>query len=177
MTNYIGSRDKIADKPTSTELQTAIGSGVSPISYDATDAEWMVRPITTHSLDSAGGPDRRLLDAQNVHATYIVARDLRSSLWQQFSGSKISDDVAEGEDPPPQGVTEIRDIKSFTISRLRTWQNLGVIDKASLDTAIETGTLVIQVNPSDATQVDMNVPFEIVQPLAKLGVVAQRIPS
>ena len=174
---YIGALDKIADKPTQSESETALGNGVALIGYTAQNLEVMVRPITTHSQDSAGGPDRRLLDAQNVAATYIVARDMRQALPQQFPGAKITKDTLPGDDPPPKGVIEERDIKAFVISRLRFWQTQGVITKASLDTAIEGGTLIVQVNDSDATQVDIVLPFSIVPPLAKLGVVVQRVPN
>lgn len=175
---FVGSADKIADKPTLTESETALGGGLSIVSYSiATDAEYIVRSITTHHLDDAGGPDRRLIDVQNVAATYIVARDIRSALPQQFAGSKISPDVPEGQEPPPEGVIEERDIKAFIISRLRYWQRRGVLTQESIDTAVTTGTLIVQVNESDATQVDIVIPWEIMPLLAKMGVTVQRIPS
>jgi hypothetical protein len=112
-----------------------------------------------------------------VDATYIVARDQRSNLWTEFKGSKITEDLEPGGDDLPEGVIEERDIKAFIISRLRYFQRKGVLRQASLDAAIADGTLIVQVNESDATQVDCVIPFEIVQPLAKLGVVVQRLPS
>lgn len=173
-----GSYDKIADKPTQAESETAIGAGISIVSYqEGTDSEFMVRPITTHHQDDAGGADTRLLDVSNVSGAYIVARDIRSALPQAFSGSKISEDIAEGADFPPAGVVEVRDIKIWLISRLRTWQRAGVITQASLDTAIEDETLIVEINSGDTTQVDIVIPFEIYQPLAKWGVVVQRQPS
>ena len=174
---YEGSGDVNADRPTAAESESAIGGGVSLISYTPQGALIMMRPITTHSLDSTGGVDRRLLDIQNVVATYIVARDIRSALPQEFAGAKISPDLEAGDDPLPPGVTEERDIKAFCISRLRFWQRKGVVDRASLDTAVTEGTLIVQVNESDPTQVDIILPFSIVQPLAKMGVVVQRVPN
>jgi len=174
---YIGAKDKIADKPTLSESETALGNGVSLVGYTAQNLEVLVRPVTTHSQDSAGGPDRRLLDCQNVAATYIIARDMRFALPAQFPNAKITKDTQPGEDPPPKGVIEERDIKAFCISRLRFWQAQGVITKASLDTAISSGTLIVQVNDSDPTQVDIVLPFSIVPPLAKFGVVVQRVPN
>lgn len=173
----VGAYDKIADKPTAAEIESALGNGVSLVSYTAQGLEELVRPVTTHSQDAAGGPDRRLLDVQNVDATYIVARDLRSSMWTEFKGAKITEDVPAGEDPPPAGVVEERDIKAFATSRLQFWARDGVINRAALEAAIADGTLIVQVNASDATQVDCVLPFEIIQPLAKLGVVVQRVPS
>lgn len=175
--NYIGAEDKIDDKPTLAESETALGAGVSLISYNAQNQEVLVRAITTHSQDAAGGPDRRLLDGQNVAATYIVARDMRSALPAQFPNAKISKNTAPGEDPPPKGVIEERDIEAFIVSRLEFWVAQGVITRQSLDDARANGTLIVQVNASDPTQVDIVMPFSIVQPLAKIGVVVQRVPN
>ena len=177
MTGYIGAKDKIADNPTVAQSETAIGNGVALVGYTAQGQERMLRPVTTHSQDATGAPDRRLLDAQNVAATYIVARDMRSALPAEFPNAKLSKDTEPGEDPPPRGVIEERDIKQFVISRLRFWQTQGVITKQSLDTAINGGTLIVEVDPQDATQVNIVLPFSIVQPLAKFGVVVQRVPN
>ncbi len=177
MSSYIGAVDLIADSPTVSQSETALGNGVALIGYTAQGLETLVRPVTTHSQDSTGAPDLRLLDAQNVAATYIIARDMRSALPAEFPNAKITKDTLPGEDPPPKGVIEERDIKAFVISRLRFWQAQGVITKSSLDTAINGGTLIVEVNAIDSTQVDIVLPFSIVPPLAKFGVVVQRVPN
>jgi phage tail sheath gpL-like len=177
MSEYIGSADVDGDRPSPAESETALGNGVSLISYTAQGLEILMRAITTHSQTATGAPDRRLLDIQNVSATYIVARDLREALPQEFPNAKIVKDTPAGEDPPPKGVIEERDVKAFLISRLRFWQGEGVITQSSLDTAVSTGTLIVQVNASDPSQVDIVLPFSIVPPLAKFGVVVQRVPN
>lgn len=173
----VGSADKITDMPTLAQSEDALGNGVSLVSYTAQGLEYLVRPVTTHSQDSSGAPDRRLLDVQNVSATYIVGRDLRSAIPTEFPNAKITKDTEPGEDPPPKGVIEERDLKAFCIARLRFWQTQGVITKASLDASIEDETLIVMINASDATQVDVVLPFKIVPPLAKVGVVVQRQPA
>lgn len=174
---YTGSGDKIADNPTDAQSEDALGNGVSLVGYTEQGLEYLIRAVTTHSQDSAGGPDRRLLDCQYVAGTYIVARDLRSALPAEFPNAKITPDTAPGEEPPPAGVIEERDIKAFVIARLRFWVTQGVITKASLDASIANGELIVQVNASDPTQVDIVLPFKIVPPLAKMGVVVQRQPG
>ena len=174
---YIGAFDKVAEQPTLAESESALGGGLALVGYTAQDLEVLIRPVTTHSQTSAGGPDRRLLDVQNVSATYIVARDLRDNLPLEFPKAKITKDTLPGEDPPPKGVIEERDIKGWIISRLRFWQVEGVVTQASVDASIADGTLIVEVNASDATQVDIVVPFKIVPPLAKFGVVVQRLPN
>ena len=177
MSSYIGAVDVDADRPTTAESESALGAGVSLISYTAGGTAILLRAITTHSQTDAGAPDRRLLDIQNVSATYIVTRDLRSALPQEFPNAKITQDTEAGEDPPPKGVIEERDIKAFIVSRLRFWQGEGVITRASLDAAIAGGTLIVQINASDSTQVDIVLPFSIVPPLAKFGLAVQRVPN
>lgn len=175
MSEYAGAADKIANKPTPAQSEQALGGGVSLISYTAQGTETLVRAVTTHSQTASGAPDRRLLDTQNVDGTYIIARDLRSALPQEYPGAKIAPDPVAGEDLPPQGVITPTDIRSFIITRLRFWQNAGVATKTSIDAAIANSTLIVDINATDPTQVDIVVPFAIVQPLAKLGVVVQRV--
>ncbi len=169
------SANPTADKLTQAQSEDAIGNGLSPISYNAVGTAVIMRPVTTYSVDASGGADRRLLDVQNVSATYAVVRDLRSALPLEFANAKVQRDSLPTEDPPPKGVIEERDIKAFVINRLRFWQREGVIQKATLDAVIADGSLIVQVNASDATQVDIVIPMRVIQPLAKMGVVAQRL--
>jgi phage tail sheath gpL-like len=171
-----GSADITTDKPTPSNTESAIGNGVSIVSYDMAENLIVVRPVTSYSQNSAGGPDRRLLDTQNVDATYIIARDLRSSIPAEFPNAKIQKDSAPGADPAPAGVIEERDIKTFVISRLRAWQRGGVVLQSALDAAIADGSLAVEVNENDPSQVDILVPLKIIPPLAKFGVVVNREP-
>lgn len=175
--DYIGAVDVAADRPSVSQSEQAIGGGLSLISYTAQDQEALARAVTTHSQTATGAPDRRLLDIQNVSATYVVSRDIRDALPLAFPNAKITKDTAAGDDPPPKGVVEERDVKAWVINRLRTWQVRGVVLQSSLDTAIANGTLIVEVSDEDSTQVNIVLPFSIVPPLAKFGVVAQRIPN
>ena len=177
MEGMYGSPNINADKPTSPESEACLGNGVSLVTYNALDQVKLSRAVTTHSKDSGGGADRRLLDTQNVDAAYIVARDLRTNLPIEFHKAKIQADSLPGDEPPPAGVIEERDIKTFIISRLRFWVTEGVVHRASLNAYIAAGKLIVLVDATDPTQVNMVVPYEIMQPLAKMGLVAQRVPS
>jgi phage tail sheath gpL-like len=174
---YYGSADKLGDKPTAAELESALYNGVTPVTYNAQDAEQVKRPIVTHSKTSTGADDGRLLDTQNVDATYIYARDLRDNLPLAFPNAKLSEDLVAGEDPLPKGVTEERDIKAWLVDRSRFWVGEGVIDGPTLTEVVADGSFIVQVNSSDATQVDIVIPLKVIQPLAKFGLVVQRRPS
>lgn len=171
-----GSQDITADAPTQPEAESALGSGVTILGYDSADNIIVLRPITTYSQNSSGGPDRRLLDVQNVDATYIVARDLRAALPAEFKGAKVIKDQPAGTQELPKGVTEERDIKAFVIARLRSWVRQGVVLGAKLDEAIVNGELIVEVDEGDSTQVNIVVPLSIVPPLAKFGLVVNRNP-
>lgn len=169
-----GSDTPVSDTPTPAECEAAIGAGLTLVSYDASGDIYVVRPVTTYSRTATGEEDHRLLDTQNVDATYIVARDMRQALPIEFPGAKIQRDSLPGEDPPAQGVIEERDIRAFVISRLRFWQRAGVILKSELDRVIDNGELIVAVDDTDASQVNIVLPFTIVPPLAKFGVVVNR---
>jgi phage tail sheath gpL-like len=171
------SADLVADRPTQTEIEDALTNGVSIVSYTSNGDAFVTRPITMYSVDSAGGPDRRLLDVQNVDSTYIVARSVRTNLQQTYPNAKVIRDIVPGDDPPPKNVIEERDIKATIVSHLRSFQRDGVVQGAALDEAVEKGTLIVRVNDTDPTQVDTVIPISIVQPLAKLGVVVNRVPG
>jgi phage tail sheath gpL-like len=170
-----GSADVLADKPTLAESEDALGNGVSIVTYNSSDEPIIARPITTHSQTAGGGPDRRVLDTSGVTGVYVVVRDVREALPAEFPGAKITPDIQAGDDPPPPGVIEERDVKTFLIARLRFWARSGVIRDDKVTEAIDDGSLIVQVNASDPTQVDIVIPMTVFSPLAKFGVVAQKL--
>jgi phage tail sheath gpL-like len=171
---YLGAADLIADTPTFAELQDALSNGVSIVTYDAQGTPIMARPITTHSQDANGNPDSRALDVSGIDGIYAVANDLEVFLPQAFKGAKVTKDLEPGDEPPPAGVVEERDIKTETITRLRFWVSAGVVRRDLLDQAIADGSLIVQVDPSDNSQVNLVVPLGIFPLLAKFGLVVNK---
>jgi len=175
LNGIVGSYQVIIDNPVLASSEDAIGNGVSVVGYTSNGTPIMKRPITTYSQDSSGSADRRCLDVQNVDATYIISRDVRDNLPLAFPKAKIVRDApSDAEAPDIEGVTEERDIRGWIIDRLRFWQDQGQINKDSLDEAIADGTLIVEVDDSDETQVNIVIPFKIVKPLAKFSIVVQR---
>jgi phage tail sheath gpL-like len=169
-----GAYDLVGDKPTDTEVETALSNGISIINYDAQDDPFMVRPITTYSQDSVGNPDVRLLDVSGVSGTFAFAKDLRTSVPQNFAGAKISRDLADNDEPLPKGVVEERDIKAFITTRGNIFVSRGVLRRDLFNEAIEDGTLSVVVDDTDETQVNAFIPVAIVKPLAKIGTYVAR---
>jgi phage tail sheath gpL-like len=172
-----GAKDKISDKPTDTEVENLLGNGVSVISYTQQGQPFLVRAVTTHSQDTSGNPDRRLLDVQNVVAEYAVSRDFRDTLPLAFPEAKITRDTLPGEDPPPAGVLEERDVKAWVVERLIEWAHRAVINRAMIKTVVDDGSLIVQVDETDPTQLNLVIPKKILQPWAKTSLVSQRMPG
>lgn len=170
-----GAADLVADTPTPAERRDAIGNGITIVSYDAQGNPLLVRPVTTHSQDSLGNPDRRCMDTAGVDGMYAVANDIQLFLPQEFPGVNVARDLQPGEEPLPEGVVEERDIKTAIVTRLRFWQQAGVVRKDKLDAAIADGSLIVQVNASDESQVDIVIPLAIYRWLAKFGVVLNKV--
>jgi phage tail sheath gpL-like len=170
-----GAADLAADKPTDAEIESALVDGLSIINYDAQDDMYLVAPITTYSQDSLGNRDDRLRYVSAVSGTYAFVKDLRTALRIEFAGAKITRDLTGDEEPLPPGVTEERDVKAFVVDRGNIWVRRGVLRKDALDAAVADGSLSATVNDTDESQVDIRVPLKIIKPLAKIGVVAQRI--
>jgi len=170
-----GPRDVVASKLTPGEIEALLNTGVSPYDLEQlTNEVTLVRPITTHSLDGAN-PDFRALDLPDTDGMYTVSADLRTVLPTEFANASVTEDIPPGGDDLPPGVIERRDIQAFIIARLRLWVGLGVVQQARLDASIADGSLVVEINSSDPTQVDIFLPLAIIKPLAKLGVVTSKV--
>lgn len=180
LSGCVGAADLVADTPTAAEEEDALQTGLSIIVYTANGSPLVSRPVTTHSQDTLGNTDNRCRDTSGVHGTYAVSRDIQLSLPVAFSGvapgtgPKISKDLVAGDDPLPEGVVEERDVKSEVISRLRFWSTRGVVRRDKLDAAIAAGTIIVQVDASDESQVNIVIPLGIFKPLAKFSVVVNK---
>jgi len=172
--NLYGPRDPVASKLTAAEVESLLNNGVSPYDLErGTNEVFMVRPITTHSLNG-GSPDFRALDISDTYGMYAVADDLRAVLPVEFANTSISPDLPQGSDPLPTGVVELRDVKAFTLDRVRLWTDLGVVQVGALDEAIRNGDVGFEIDAGDATQVNIFLPLAIIKPLAKLSVVTSK---
>lgn len=170
-----GAADLIADKLTDVELEDALFCGVTTVNYDATNQMGPARPITTYHKDGSSNPDDRLLDTSRVDGIYDISKDLRAALPREFPQAKLSADLVVGDDPLPEGIVEVRDVKAFVNTRIRYWISRGVVIRAKYEEALAGGTFIVRVNPTDASQCDLVLPLGIVPPLAKFSLVVQHV--
>jgi hypothetical protein len=57
----------------------------------------------------------------------------------------------------------------------RYWVTQGVVKGDALEAAIANGEFIVQVDGTDASQVDIVVPVKIVPPLAKFSIVVNHV--
>jgi phage tail sheath gpL-like len=170
-----GPRDVVTQKLSQTEIEDLLSNGVSPLDTDAaTGTPFLVAPVTTHSTFS-GAPDYRAYHLSDTDAMFQIFRDLRTATPQEFPNASISPDLPSGSDPLPAGVVEVRDVKAFIISRLRSQVRAGVAQGPALDLSIANGELTVDIDDADGSQVNIFVPLSIIKPLAKFGVVGAKV--
>lgn len=165
-----GAADLVADKPTAIEVEDALHNGLSIVNYDANGKPFLVRPITTYSRDENAAFDDRIFGVEAVAGTYAFARDLRTQLPVEFKGAKVIKDLVEGEEKPPAGVAEERDIFAFVVTRADEFVRRGVLRRDKLNEYLANEEIIVEVNALDEEQVDIFIPVAIVKILSKFGV-------
>ncbi len=169
-----GAADKVANTPTDTQFTASTNLGVTNYGYDASGNPVCIRPITTYHKDGSGNQDRRCFDVNEVDTIYDYVKDLRTALPAEFMAPdeqvKVMRDRKPGDDPLPENTVEERDIKAFIVARtISFWVPKGAIQGPAFEQSVADGSLIVEVNDTDETQVDIFIPAKAVKILAKLG--------
>jgi len=173
--DLLGPADPVGEKPTGAEVEDLLANGVTPLNIEPLTGEiFTVRPITSHSLNGST-PDYRAFDLSDTDGMYSVVEDLQATLPQEFANASITEDLPAGVNRLPPGVVERKDVEAFVINRLGKQVDLGVVDANRLEQSISSGELIVQINATDPTQVDIFLPAKIVKPLAKFGLTASKV--
>ena len=169
-----GTDDIAADNVTKAEQEDLLASGVSYVGYTSgtTPRPRLERPISCYFEDDDGAPDDRILDVSKVYGMIAVGDDLRVLVARTFKGKKLMRSLPSGNTPIPPNVVEEKDAQSLIVGRLRNkWVVDGVILGARLDEVLADGSLIVQVDPTDETQLDVFLPLRVVPPLVKTSIV------
>lgn len=169
-----GAHDLVADKPTDAEVEQALSEGISIFNYDAQGDMYLVAPITTYSADASGNADGRLFYVSKVSGAYAFAKALRRRLPIEYRGAKISEDLGADDELPPHGVVQVREVRASVVEVGREFCTRGVFDRTKFEDAVASGDLMVRINPDNGSQVDIVVPADIVNPLARFSTVVLR---
>jgi len=164
-----GSAAPATDHPTLAQSDAALLAGLSIGGYLENGSPYLVRAVTTYSATPTGAQVLPT-DCNEIDAMYQFAKDMRAAIPAEFPQCKIARDLEDGDEELPTGVVEERDVKAFIVGRTRGfWIPKGVIDRAHFNAHVEDGTLIVKVNDTDETQVDIFVPAKPFKNWAKTG--------
>lgn len=171
-----GAADPVSNNPTPVQSDAALLAGLSVGGYLENGTPYVIRAVTTYSATPTGAQVLPT-DCNEIDAIYQYVKDMRAAIPVEFKGAKIARDSAaqdEGEDLP-EGVVEERDVRAFIVARTRTfWIPKGVIERTSFNQSVDDGSLVVRVNDTDETQLDIFVPLKPFKNLAKFGFYAAK---
>ena len=71
-------------------------------------------------------------------------------------------------------VVERRDVFSFVVERMRTMGRIGWVQIPYLESVIANGELIVEIDATDASQVNIFIPARAVKPLAKFSGVVHK---
>jgi phage tail sheath gpL-like len=148
-----------SDFPSSTDINTALSVGLTPIASTTASTSCVVMSTT------AAGADPRIRDTAKVTVVDRFADDLQARYGSQWTRAKLSDDPVTGAKPYPANVCTPDRLKSVTIVPL-----VLAYRDASLLTNVEgtTGTIAsiaTGIDPTVLTRINARIPL-YVMPLA-----------
>ena len=159
-----------ADRPLSTETDSALNNGLTPITLDNAGNAYIGRSVTSRSQDSGGAPDYRVLDTSKVTATDYVADQIQV-WWSGFvlANPKFAPDDADGN-PPPPGVCTPKTIKDGIYAELKALE-------PQITTNVDTlkDQLVVEAAASPAGRALALIPADIVEGAYQLAATVQQV--
>lgn len=143
----------VADQPADTEVETALGNGLTPLVPSGAFTQ-VSRSITTRSLDGSSQPSYSVLDTSNVTICDYVADDLRSDLASTFAGTKLASDSSDGQPPEVPNVVTPSMIRQRIHYKLKGYEDAGIV--RDVDTNLSL--LVVEEDAGVAGRVNAEIP-------------------
>lgn len=123
---------RVADRPNSSQLQAALNNGVTPLASADDGSAYIVRSITTHSRDTLGNADYRVLDTLKVSITDEAADRVETEFWDRYRTFNASQDPPEGE-PSAPGVVTPSMCEDLAYEILTGMESEGLLESGSVE--------------------------------------------
>lgn len=161
----VTAQNTVADRPTATEIESALNHGVTPLVPSANRPGFccIARSITSRSL-SAGVSNFAVLDTSNVTVCDYVADGLNASLATTYAGFKLTSDSSDGTPPRTPNVTTPNLIRSEIARILAGYEEAAIIK----DVAANLSLLTVTASATPG-RVDCQIPCEPMPGLHVLG--------
>ncbi len=155
------------DLPSVSTMQSLLSAGISILNWDRTGTCRIVRAVTTYQTNAFGVADQTYLDVGTLYTLMAVLRRLRALVSQRYGRVLL---VADGT-PIGAGVPAVspRTIKGDLIADYNAMQDLGWVQ----DAAAFAAGLIVAINATDTSRVDVLYDPNIVPGLAIFAVATQ----
>lgn len=141
--------------PTRSTISTLLANGVTPIGWNGTTSTYIVKRITSYSLNGSN-PDYRIRDAGKVTICDFFGDDLVALTIANWSGKTFGNDPVVGAPFPDQTVI------SPNLYRLDVMGLIDVYNQGNMlknVAAIKAGT-IIQQDPANTNRMDAGIPLQ-----------------
>ena len=149
----------LADRLSRSEQETCLANGVAPIEVGPGETVQIVRAISTYTLNGQGVPDVSLLDITTIRALDYVRLSCRTRIALRFPREKLN-----SVKTPPRVRSELLDV-------LHQLEDVNMVE--NVDTYAPG--LIVQVDATDATRLDAQIPANIVPGLHIFAAVIELI--
>lgn len=141
--------------PTRANIVSALDNGLTPLGAFANGNTYLVKRITTRSLNGAVA-DYRIRDAHKVTVCDFFADDLHTKIALQFGGKNLSDDPPKGARPVGGQVVTPSQVKAAILKLVDDYGDLGLLQRLQeIKDAV-----VVQRETSNTSRVSARIPLE-----------------
>ncbi|MDQ3235081.1 MAG: phage tail sheath subtilisin-like domain-containing protein [Pseudobdellovibrionaceae bacterium] len=151
-------------KPTFSERNNLLRSGISTIVFDQSDTPRIERIVTTYLQNDSGADDRSYHDLNTLLTLSYIRNDFRLFLLNRYGRSKVANDTTRFA----AGVQVITPklAKAETIARFREYESLGFVE--NVDSLKES--LIVRRSAQDPNRLEFILRPNLVNPLTVIGV-------
>ena len=175
-------RGGVGGAPTTAQLVSALNNGVTPISINTQGQAYLVKRITTRSLNGTTA-DYRIRDAHKVSVCDYWCDDTQSVLQQQFGGKDLLPDLQVGNPAFPPQATSPRIVGGAIKSMVQNYGNAGQWSYPPGLTALPGQTpadviianMIVQQEINPPTRVSALAPLSPVNILDQIALLAQQV--
>lgn len=156
--------------PTKATQRTLLNNGVTPIGVNPNGSTYIVKRITTRSLNGSN-PDYRIRDSHRVTQLDFFADDLLAKLSTQYTGKDLGNDLAAGQKPTAANLVTPSMIKAAVLRLIDDYAEAGRFKNVA---TIKAG-VVVQRNSLNNNRVDIRIPAQVVDVLDQTATALDQI--
>lgn len=164
--------------PSSTDIQTAIVSGVTPLRVVAGGSTSVVKRVTTRyfSLGGVGGSqqvlDLRITDSGKVTICDRFFDDLSALIALRYPRKLIGADPVSGSPPPGPAIVTVSKVTQTCTEVIKSYAAAGLINGPAT-----LSQLVVQRNVNPSTSIGIVVPLFVADPLHTVLIHGLQLPA